>query len=222
MENAYTSSGPMGIRSSLGSRIGIPLLGVPAERRIGGSYATLFYVGGTLMDFSLITTAMGAISSAIDIGKTAIAVRDDSKASEVVGAMNEKLLNAQQRLFELSAAIGSLQQENFQAAQELRELREALAERGRYSLFALGDRQFAYRVNPTPALSGAVDPGLAEPEHYICQQCFDGPTKAKVVLKFFPAGPGSDAYWVCPSCRDSIALFGTELPFSRPSQAIMD
>ncbi len=59
------------------------------------------------MDFSLITGAVSAINSAIDIGKTAIGARDDAKASEVVRAMNEMLLNAQQRLFDLGAALNA-------------------------------------------------------------------------------------------------------------------
>nr|WP_321268233.1 hypothetical protein [Alcaligenes faecalis] len=134
------------------------------------------------MDYSLISSAVSAINGAIDIGKAVVTLRDDSKATEIVRAMNEKLLDAQQRLFELSAALNTLQHENFQAAQELRELKETLAERGSYSLVDLGNSNFAYRKNLVPQESGATEPGLAESVHYLCQSCFDGPSKRKVVL----------------------------------------
>lgn len=153
------------------------------------------------MDFSLITSAVSAINGAIDLGKGALSIRDEAKAMEIVRAMNEKLLDAQQRLFELGAAVNALQHENFEATQELRELKEALAERGRYSLVELSPGQFAYRVNPAPALGGASDPTFPQPDHYICQKCFDGPTKAKVILqRRFRAG-GRSSYWHCASCK---------------------
>lgn len=151
------------------------------------------------MDFSLITGAVSAINGAIDIGKGVVALRDDAKATEIVRAMNEKLLDAQQRLFELSASLNALQHENFQAAQELRELKEALAERGRYSLVNLGQRNFAYRKNVTPQEGGAVDPGLSEPEHYLCQPCFDGPDRRKVVLS-----PVRGGWLHCSVCKTEL------------------
>lgn len=155
------------------------------------------------MDFSLITSAVTAINGAIDLGKGALSIRDEAKAMEIVRAMNEKLLDAQQRLFELGAAVNALQHENFEAAQKLRELSESLAERGRYSLVAISDGQFAYRVNPAPALGGTGEPGLAEPDHYVCQKCFDGPGKDRVVLqrKFRL----SHYFYLCPGCRTEFA-----------------
>lgn len=156
------------------------------------------------MDFSLISSAVTAINGAIDLGKGALSIRDEAKAMDIVRAMNEKLLDAQQRLFELGAAINALQHENFQAAQELREVREALAERGRYTLVAISDGQFAYRVNPTPALGGTGDPGLTEPDHYVCQKCFDGPGKDKVVLQR-RGMLGGGRYLECPGCKVTFA-----------------
>lgn len=157
------------------------------------------------MDLSLVGTALTSINAAISLGRGAVALRDDAKAQEIVGAMNEQLLDAQQRLFELSAALLALQQEHFETAQELRELREALAERDRYSLFRLPNGQFAYRVNGTPALGGAADPTLSEPDHYICQQCFDGGGKHKVVLqRRFRVGAGS-YHLECPACKITLA-----------------
>ncbi|MGS1115996.1 hypothetical protein [Castellaniella sp. UC4442_H9] len=177
---------------------------IATRRRIGSSHTTLIYGGGILVDFALITGAVAAINGAMDIGKGAVAIRDGAKASEVVRAMNEKLLNAQQRLFELSAALGTLQQENFQAAQELRELREALAERNRYTLFELVPGSFVYRVNLPPERTDGLDPRGSEPEHYVCQQCLDSPVKRKVVLRHFARNEYTYANWRCPVCRTVI------------------
>ncbi|MCD0496910.1 hypothetical protein LP085_08635 [Achromobacter sp. MY14] len=154
------------------------------------------------MDFSLITSAVSAINGAIDLGRGALSIRDEAKAMEIVQAMNEKLLDAQQRLFELGAAVNALQHENFEATRELRELKEVLAERGRYSLVEISPGQFAYKTNPAPALFGTSDPAFTQPDHYICQQCFDGPSKTKVVLqrRFFMGG----VYQLtCPSCKST-------------------
>ncbi|MGE8515746.1 MAG: hypothetical protein ACN6OM_03970 [Alcaligenes nematophilus] len=158
------------------------------------------------MDFSLITGAVTAINGAIDLGKGALSIRDEAKAMEIVRAMNEKLLDAQQRLFELGAAVNALQHENFEATQKLRELGETLAERGRYSLVELSAGQFAYRMNPSPALGGTSDPGTSEPDHYICQKCFDGPTKAKSVLQR-RYRMGGISYWECPGCKMHWSFF---------------
>jgi hypothetical protein len=171
---------------------------IPAERRIGSSQATFIYAGGIFMDMSSLSAAVSGIRGAIILGKGALAVRDSTKAQEIVRAMNEKLLDAQQCLLELSAALNSLQQEHFQSTQELREVRETLAERGRYSLVDIGGSQFAYRMNAQPTLSGASDPGLAEPEHYICQKCFDGPAQAKVVLQ--TTYQHRMPFWQCSGC----------------------
>jgi len=153
------------------------------------------------LDFSLITSAVAAINGAIDLGKGAMSVRDEAKAMDIVRAMNEKLLDAQQRLFELSAAINALQHENFHATQELREVREALAERGRYSLVEISNGQLTYRINPSPTLCGASDPSSPEPDHYICQKCFDGPGKNKVVLQRRFRTGGRNSYWHCAGCN---------------------
>lgn len=156
------------------------------------------------MDFSVIAAAVSSINGAIDLGKNALGLSNAAEAKKVVVAMNEKLFDAQQRLFELSSTLNTLQQEKFQSAQELRELKEALAERGRYTLVAISDGQFAYRVNPTPALGGTGDPGLTEPDHYVCQKCFDGPGKDKVVLQR-RGMLGGGRYLECPGCKVTFA-----------------
>ncbi len=75
-------------------------------------------------------------------------------------------------------------------------MKEALRERGRYTLVDVGGGYLAYRVNPTPTLGGAGKPGLTEADHYICQKRFDGPTKVKVVLQ-----PSVSGWLRCNACK---------------------
>lgn len=125
------------------------------------------------MDFGLISIAGTAISTAKDIGKAAMGLRDFSQVAAAMSQINDQLLKAQDSLFAHNAQIMALQQENFEAREELRKLKEALAQRARYSLFELSSGVFVYRMNVTPQLGGPTNPGSPEPTHYVCQPCFD-------------------------------------------------
>ncbi|WP_241065483.1 hypothetical protein [Achromobacter insuavis] len=161
------------------------------------------------MDLSLVTGAVGALRTALDIGKAAVEIRDANKLNEVVIRMNEQLLNAQQSLFAHNAELLNLQQEHFKATQELRELNEALSERRRYTLFELGTGKFVYRAAGRPVLDERDGEIISEPEHYICQPCFDGPAKAKIILRgSYAADLGRPReIWHCPHCKTGITVY---------------
>lgn len=161
------------------------------------------------MDLSLVTGAAGALRAAIDIGKAAVEIRDANKLNEVVIRMNEQLLNAQQSLFAHNTELLNLQQQYFNATQELQSLRAALSEQRRYALFEIATGKFVYRASARPVLNeqdGEID---SEPEHYICQPCYDGPAKTKIVLR----GSEITDYgrprksWYCPQCKTSINVY---------------
>jgi len=155
------------------------------------------------MDIALVTGAVGALKTALEIGKTAVALRDASKLNEVVIAMNEQLLNAQQSLFMHNAQLMALQQEHFHATQELRELKEAQSDRLRYTLFEIARGHFVYRADARPAAADASHSVASEPNHYICQPCFDGPARTRIVLRG-SAGAFKDrkyTRWACPQCK---------------------
>jgi hypothetical protein len=133
---------------------------------------------GTPMDMSLFTAAIGAVSAARELGKAALAVRDFNEVAPVIANLNDQLLKAQDALFQYSAHLLAMQQEQFETAEQLRKLKEALAQRGRYSLFAIADRTFVYRVNVTQERSEMEDPLGPEPLHYVCQPCFDKGVKS--------------------------------------------
>jgi hypothetical protein len=149
------------------------------------------------MDLSVITAAVGAISAAKELGKAALGVRDFNEVAPVIAQLNDQLLKAQDALFRHNAELLSLQQEQFETAKKLREMEEALAQRGRYSLVELSNGVFVYRVNVAPE-AGALDkPSGAEPLHYVCQPCFDKGVKAVLIRR----ENDFTVFHNCPECN---------------------
>lgn len=153
------------------------------------------------MDFSAIASAVTAISTARDMAKGLVGLRDEALVREHLAALNEVLLKTQEQLFAHNAAFSKLADEHHKARQELRELQEAMRERGRYTLVHLGSSQFAYRVDLTPETGGTSQPGRMEADHYICQPCFD--IGRKVVLQGLSVG-GVPCGYTCPICKTQI------------------
>lgn len=125
------------------------------------------------MDISFISAAVTAMTAAKELGKAALNVRNFNEIAPVITNLNDQLLKAQEALFIHNSQLLNLQQEQFETTKKLRELEEALAERGRYSLFEMADRVFVYRVNIPPVSGNVSDPISSNPMHYICQSCFD-------------------------------------------------
>ncbi|HKT28781.1 hypothetical protein [Dyella sp.] len=120
------------------------------------------------MDYASISTAFTALSHAKQLGEAMIGLRDFNKVASIISEMNGQLLKAQDNLFTHNAQFAELQGKYFEACEEIRKLNEALAERGRYALFQLSPGVFVYRASEA---SG-------EPQHYLCQPCFDSGKKA--------------------------------------------
>jgi len=153
------------------------------------------------MDWSAISGITTSISAARDIARGMASLRDAALINERTSALLEQLLKAQEGLLAHNTALLQLQNEHFKACEELRELKEAARERGRYSLVELIPGNFAYRVNITPQEGGTSEPGSPEPLHYVCQGCFDKGIKA--VLQHRRLHLRGDT-WRCPLCRVEI------------------
>jgi hypothetical protein len=154
--------------------------------------------GARNMDWSAVGAITSSISAARDIAKGLSAIRDQALISERTAALMEQLLKAQEGLLAHNTALLQIQQEHFEAREELRKLKEAASERGRYSLFEVSVGRFAYRVNVSPQQSGASEPGSAEPLHYLCQPCFDKGVKS--VLQSMSRTDGLE----CPICKATL------------------
>ncbi|WP_423169706.1 hypothetical protein [Stenotrophomonas maltophilia] len=152
------------------------------------------------MDFSSIATAIASLKSAQELATATLSVRDFNQSAAAIAQINEKLLAAQQGLLAHNTMLLQLQNEHFQTTQELRELKESIAEKNRYLLVDLGGGVFVYRVNSTPQEGGPGQPGLAEPAHYVCQPCLDKGDKAVLQSR--------NEFWHCPLCRQVYAARG--------------
>lgn len=157
----------------------LPVAG-PTQRRIGGSYATLFHVGGNLMD---VMTALSAAGQAIGLIRVATQTLDEAK---IVAATND--LNAQ--LIQLGAAAIAMQKDGVQATErertllarmheledQVRQLEKRINDRDRYELVEDYPGTFALRVKESSR--------NGEPMHYLCPSCMDNDGK-KSILQFF-------------------------------------
>jgi hypothetical protein len=153
------------------------------------------------MDYSLISVAATAITTAKELGKAAMGLRDFNQFAVAMSQINEQLLKAQDSLFTHNSQLSELQGQYFEATEKLRKLEEAIRERGRYSLFEICSGNFVYRVNVTPETSNMGNPSTAEPLHYLCQPCFDKGVKAVLGKTRFMSGPDCQ---LCPSCDRKI------------------
>lgn len=154
------------------------------------------------MDLSSVSSAVAAITAAKDLGKAMIGLRDFNQVATTVSEINDKLLKAQESLFAHNTQLMQLQDEHFKTREELRELKETLSQRGRYSLFEISSGIFVYRVNINPEPSKMSDPLTSEPLHYVCQPCFD--KGIKVVLQkgdFY-----GFSHLECSNCKEQFPL----------------
>lgn len=158
------------------------------------------------MDFSSISTAAAAITAAKELGKAMIGLRDFNQVAATVSEINDKLLKAQESLFTHNSHLLELQDEYFKTREELRELKKTLTQRGRYSLFQISPGIFVYRYDVAPSRSDVLDPFTSEPEHYVCQACFD--KGIKIVLQ---KGEFYGLHHLeCSNCNEKFALDNPE------------
>lgn len=160
------------------------------------------------MDMTAIASLTTAISAAKEIAQGAIGMRDTVLVSEATTRLLQRLLEAQNALLAHNTVLLQLQNEQFEAREEIRKLREAASERGRYTLFELAPGKLAYRVNIAPEQGGSSEPGSAEPMHYVCQVCFDKGMKAVLRISQYVAH--------CPLCKDNISLGKRPTPVTPP------
>lgn len=151
------------------------------------------------MDYSLISTAMASLRLAKDLSNAAIELRDWNQMAGEITKINGELLKAYDALFTHSASLLDLQEKYAQMVNDLRQANEALAERGRYTLFEIGRGKLVYRLNVVQAKGDAAEAVRHEPVHYLCQPCFD--LGRKMVLRLYPDAADGPAA-CCPHCKD--------------------
>jgi len=149
------------------------------------------------MDLSLIATAASSLGLAKDLAKAAIGVRDFNAQATTIAQMNEQILKAQDALLTHSINMHELQQKYFETLEKLRAMEKLIAERGRYSLFEVSKGVFVYRVIPGEHVGHDGNPIPPEPEHYVCQPCFDKGVKSVLIRNH----NSIDITHGCPECK---------------------
>ena len=150
------------------------------------------------MDLTAITTVLASLDFIRKGLAAAVEVRDFNAVAAEVAKLNEALIGAQSAVLTQNSTLFALQKENLELAKELAKLKEALAQRGRYVLTQLSPGVFVYRVKETVVLAAEGDPVPAEPEHFVCQDCFDNRGQRVILQRHSDVG---DVTLDCGSCK---------------------
>ncbi len=121
-----------------------------------------------------ITGTIAGAKTALELIKTAIEARDDSKAKAAVAEMSMKLLDISQSALAVHTELAAARQALIAAVDELRVVQHRAAERERYTLTEVRAGAYAYARKP------ARDGQEAGPP-YFCQPCYDAAVQAVLV-----------------------------------------
>lgn len=155
---------------------------------------------GNQMAIMTVTAAIAGLKNAVDLAKAAVAARDELKLAEMQQSINDRVIDVQNAALALQEKQAAARDEIDELKEQLRtanakagDLERVLGERAAYKLHAVSNRGFVYR-----------SVGDDEPEHFICQPCYDGPGRQKAVLKFTPASGHYAAHYRCPTCKNTV------------------
>lgn len=165
------------------------------------------------MDFGSIATAIASLKSAQELAAATLGVRDFNQSAAALAQINEQLLAAQQGLLSHNAMLLQLQQENFETAKQLRELKESIAKKDSYPLVDIGSGALAYAVNIQTGRES--DPEIAQPQHHLCQVCWDRDGIRSVLQPSPQLGGG--VYRICNHCEKKLFVGGARSSDNAPT-----
>lgn len=134
--------------------------------------------------------------SLIEISGLLVNERDRHKLATIQLDFTEKVLQLQAKLSEVSSAIIDKDGRISHLSERVRVLESRQSEEARYQLAKLGTVGdfFAYKLRPHAELVDRVD----EPEHFICQPCFDAGKKSVLHVGKYTAH--------CTLCKTSVSV----------------
>lgn len=157
------------------------------------------------MDYFAAAGALGTSLTALkDIGTVAFGAHNAQVAMTAKLEFMEKLIEAQTKLSQITAAIVEKDGVIASQSQRIRELEAMQSERARYELHKLSvsGNVFAYRLKDAAALAERPD----EPVHFICQPCFDSGRKVVLQGDNTYSSDGGIPVLTCPVCRVTLAF----------------
>ncbi|WP_155631639.1 MULTISPECIES: hypothetical protein [Burkholderia cepacia complex] len=170
------------------------------------------------MDFSILSSAIGAGNAAFDLVKNAVAARDQAKIEARTAELeikmreiNQAALHALQDALKATQDLNAMQDKATALQREIDELKATTDERKRYALVDIGRQQFAYALRANALREIDAEP---TPKYYFCQPCME--SDQKVVLQ----GDGPHGRLKCPRCSLTLspnrATDGPSVVFSEP------
>jgi len=166
---------------------------VPAQRRIGGSYTTLFYVGGAHMDvtaiFSMVTNAVGAYKAAVELKDEAQIIAATNELQMKLSIALAHVIAVQEKDAERAKSERALLTRVHELEDQIRLFEQRHAERERYELDEPFPGTYTLRVKEAAR--------AAEPEHHLCPGCLNNKA-VKSILQF---NHRAKTIATCPECK---------------------
>lgn len=148
-----------------------------------------------------ISATLSSLKTALDLTKTALAVRDDGKIAEATQLLNERIFDVQNAALSLQEKmsaqrdeIEALKEEKRTLSAKLSVLEAQKSERDRYALYELVPGSYVL------AYTGPSDPKV--PMHYICQTCMENTGVKSVLQQFFRSAV---VRLICNHCKTEFA-----------------
>lgn len=147
-----------------------------------------------------IASLISIFGGAKDLGIALINERDRQKAATIQIDFSEKIIEAQAQLSEVLGTVIEKDRVIQTLSERIRDLETKQNEKARYHLakLGIGGNFFAYRLRPSGELIERND----EPEHFLCQPCFDAGKKGILVSRDVY---GATSYR-CPICKEDVCI----------------
>jgi len=126
-----------------------------------------------------------------DIAKGLISLHTMAEVQGKAIELNEKIIDAQHRIFEANATQSELVERIRELEGQIARMKDWDTQKQRYQMACPHMGSFVY------ALKRAVSDG--EPPHYLCANCFKQ-GKPSILNDLTPDKSSYMHYWVCPNC----------------------
>lgn len=118
-----------------------------------------------------LVSALAALKQTFDLIKTGVEIHDETKIKTGIGEFLDKYISLQNLSLQIQQQNLQLLEDKRLVENKYKELKEKLNERKKYSLHKVTEGVFVYRCISDN-----------QPEHFLCQNCFDKGIKS--VLRY--------------------------------------
>jgi hypothetical protein len=119
--------------------------------------------------------AIASCKAAFEVLKLGVDARDDAKIKDATFEIQQKLLDVSTASIDLAGRLSKSETTCRNLERENAELQAKIKEKASYVLYELKPGCFCYKFKP--------DTSSIEPQHYLCQSCFDKGTKSVLQKK---------------------------------------